>query len=467
MVFSSFPFLFWFLPFCLIVYLLAQKRSKNLVLLFFSIVFYAYGAMETPAYLYLILISVVINWVIGILMEQKRTWKRLWLMIGLVWDFGCLFVFKYTDFFLRNLNHLPLVNLPLLHLILPLGISFFTFQIASYLIDVYRGDVRAEYSLIDLGTYILMFPQLIAGPIVRFSDVQKELHHRTLRIREFQDGMCLFIIGLGRKVLLANMLGGLWSDLDAVGYESISTQAAWMGIIAYSMQLYFDFSGYSQMAIGMGMMLGFHFPQNFNHPYLACSMTDFWRRWHMTLGGWFREYVYIPLGGNRCSKRRMYFNMFVVWTLTGFWHGADWNFILWGMLLFCLLAVEKAGLGKWLEAHKGIGHLYMLFWIPMSWLLFAISDLPQIGIYLAKLFGGGGEALLPQDYVDYFHVYGKFLIIGLLFCTAAPQNFYKALRRSRNPYAPYITTALMLMIFGGSVYCIYKGMNDPFLYFRF
>ena len=467
MVFSSFAFLYWFLPFCIIVYALARKQSKNLVLLFFSIVFYAYGAIETPAYLWLILISVVLNWIFGILIGRRDRFRKLWLCTGLLWDFGCLFVFKYTDFFIRNLNHLPLVKLPLTNLILPLGISFFTFQIASYLIDVYRGTVQPEYSLINVGTYILFFPQLIAGPIVRFSDIQKELHARAVRKQEFINGLELFLIGLGRKVLLANMLGGLWSDLDAVGYESISTKAAWMGIAAYSMQLYFDFSGYSQMAIGMGLMFGFHFPQNFNHPYLSCTMTEFWRRWHMTLGSWFREYVYIPLGGNRKGKRRMYLNMFIVWTLTGFWHGADWNFILWGMLLFCLLAVEKAGLGRFLDAHRLIGHLYMIFWIPMSWLLFAVSDLKEIGVYLSKLFGFGEPALMAGDYIDYWHTYGKFLLIGLLFCTAAPQNLYRKLQRSKWQYAPAVRAALMLLILGASSYCIYKGMNDPFLYFRF
>ncbi len=467
MVFSSFEFLFWFLPFCIIVYALSRKQSKNLVLLFFSIVFYAYGAMETPAYLWLILISVVINWLCGLFIGRKDKLRKMWLILGLSWDFGCLFVFKYTDFFLRNLNVLPFVHLPLTNLVLPLGISFFTFQIASYLIDVYRGTVQAETSLINVGTYILLFPQLIAGPIVRFSDIQKELHSRTVRRQEFLEGLQLFIIGLGRKVLLANMLGGLWSDLDAIGYESISTRAAWMGIAAYSMQLYFDFSGYSQMAIGMGLMFGFHFPQNFNHPYLSCTMTEFWRRWHMTLGRWFREYVYIPLGGNRKGKKRTYLNMLAVWTLTGFWHGADWNFIFWGMLLFCLIAVEKAGLGAFLNKHRFLGHLYMLFWIPMSWLLFAVSDLKEIGIYLSKLFGFGSPALMPTDYINYFGTYGKFLLIGLLFCTAAPQNLYRRLQKSKWQYAPAACTVLMILIFGASAFCIYKGLNDPFLYFRF
>ena len=291
MVFSSFDFLLWFLPFCVIVYMLVRKQSKNLVLLFFSIVFYAYGSLETPAYLYLILISVVVNWIAGMLIGREDRYKKLWLILGLIWDFGCLFVFKYADFFIGNLNRIPHVSLPLTNLVLPLGISFFTFQIASYLIDVYRGDVDVEYDLVDLGTYILMFPQLIAGPIVRFSDVQQQLHRRKVRQKQFIDGIQLFIIGLGKKVLLADRLGDLWSDLKNVGYDSITTQAAWMGIIAYSMELYFDFSGYSQMAIGMGKMFGFKFPQNFNHPYLSTTMTEFWRRWHMTLGTWFKEYV--------------------------------------------------------------------------------------------------------------------------------------------------------------------------------
>ncbi len=517
MVFSSFAFLFWFLPFCLIVYMLVSKRSKNLVLLFFSIVFYAYGAIETPAYLYLILISVVINWIAGMFIGRNDRYKKLYLTIGLVWDFGNLFIFKYADFFLKNLNVLPFVDLPLTNLVLPLGISFFTFQIASYLIDVYRGDVKVEYNLVDLGTYILLFPQLIAGPIVRFSDVQKELHDRTVQRDEFLDGLQIFLIGLGKKVLLANRLGGLWSDLQAVGYDAISTKAAWMGIFAYSFQLYFDFSGYSQMAIGMGKMFGFHFPQNFNHPYLSVTMTEFWRRWHMTLGTWFREYVYIPLGGNRKGQKRMYRNMLVVWALTGFWHGADWNFILWGLLLFGLLAAEKTWYGKFLNRHKAVGHLYMLFWIPMSWLLFAISDMKQLGIYFAKLWGFGGEALFPTDYVNYFSTYGKWLILGLLFSTALPENIYKMMQ-NRQKYqlgqffwlaetlllailavtlkkwwlilliAPvlfreYFYVQLpknrkaavgkvfwmpeLILIFSLSVYCIYRGMNDPFLYFRF
>ncbi len=465
MVFSSFQFLLWLLPFCVVVYLLARKPAKNLVLLFFSIVFYLTGTLDHIGYLYLILFSVVVNWFIGMLIGRRDRFRKLYLIIGLCWDFGCLFVFKYLDFFIKNLNHIPHVNIPLSNLILPLGISFFTFQIASYLIDAYRGTVKVEYNLINLGTYILFFPQLIAGPIVRFSDIQSELHSRSVRVRDFLEGLEQFVIGLGKKVLLANMLGGLWRDLDMVGYESITTPAAWMGIIAYSMQLYFDFSGYSQMAIGMGRMFGFHFPQNFNHPYLSCSMTEFWRRWHITLGAWFREYVYIPLGGNRKGRGRTYLNLLIVWVLTGFWHGADWNFLIWGFLLFGLIALEKAGLGNFLQKHKGLGHLYMLFWIPMSWLLFAISDMKQYGIYLGKLFGFGAAPLMANDYVKYFGTYGKFLIVGLLFCTAAPQNLYRMLSKTR--YGVWFRVAICLAALAGSCYCIYMGMDDPFLYFRF
>lgn len=518
MVFSSFEFLLWFLPFCLIVYMLVRKRTKNLALLFFSIVFYAYGAAGTP-YLWLILASVVINWMAGMLIGKKDRHKKLYLTLGLVWDFGNLFIFKYLDFFIRNTNHLLRLEkpLPLTNLILPLGISFFTFQIASYLIDVYRGDVKVEYNLIDLGTYILMFPQLIAGPIVRFADVQQELHQRTVRRDEFLEGLQIFIIGLGRKVLLANMLGGLWSDLQTVGYDAISGQAAWMGILAYSMQLYFDFSGYSQMAIGMGLMLGFHFPQNFNHPYISTTMTEFWRRWHITLGTWFREYVYIPLGGNRKGTGRMYLNMLAVWALTGFWHGADWNFVIWGLLLFCIMAVEKAGLGKILTEKKWLGHLYMLFWIPMTWLVFAITDMKQIGIYFSKLWGFGEPALMAKDYVKYFGTYGKWLIIGLIFCTNLPEKIYNAMKKRRRTQLAqcfwlaecaviFVCTLIshkwwwllfilpvflremfynglpkkkraalrtyfwipeLAVVLAASLYCIYMGMNDPFLYFRF
>ena len=374
MVFSSFEFLLWFLPFCLIVYLLARKKAKNLVLLFFSIVFYAYGAKETPLYLWLILLSVVINWICGMLIGRKDGHKKLYLSLGLIWDFGNLFIFKYADFFIKNINVLPGVNLPLTHLILPLGISFFTFQIASYLIDVYRGDVKIEYNLIDLGTYILMFPQLIAGPIVRFSDVQKELHDRTVRRNEFNDGVQLFIIGLGRKVLLANTLGGLWTDLQTVGYDSISTRAAILGIIAYSMQLYFDFSGYSEMAIGLARMFNLRFPVNFDSPYQSLNIIDFWRRWHMTLGAWVRDYLYIPLGGNRQGELRKMFNLLLSMLLIGLWHGAGWTFVIWGGIHGVLLLINHEWRRLEIQLPKFLCWGMTFLAVTLAWVFFRAPD---------------------------------------------------------------------------------------------
>lgn len=445
-------------------YAVTKKHTKNMVLLFFSVAFYAYGVQETPEYLLLMTASVLINWLLSGWIASFRRGRKFLLFLGLLWDFGCLFVFKYADFFIQNINRFAKKEIPLTNFVLPLGISFFTFQVASYLIDVYRRRVKPERSIICLATYILCFPQLIAGPIVRFSDIKKELHVRSVSARDFLDGMEIFIIGLAKKVLIANQLAGLWRDLDAIGYESVTTLAAWLGIVAYSLQLYFDFSGYSQMAIGLGRMFGFHFPANFKHPYVSCTMTEFWRRWHITLGTWFREYVYIPLGGNRCGKLRTYFNLLVVWMLTGFWHGADWNFLIWGFLLFLLIAIEKAGLGRFLEQHRLCGHLYMMFWIPMTWLVFAVTDLKQICVYIQKLFGLGSEPLFPTDYIGYFKIYGAFLGIGILFSTRLPEKIYRKLRKSHLGFVRYVFLAGLLALSG---YCMYRGMNDPFLYFRF
>lgn len=464
MVFSSFEFLLWFLPFCIATYALTKKKYKNTMLLFFSVVFYAYGALEHPSHFVLIMLSVVINWWLGCMIARHRRQRKQYLVVGLVWDFGCLFVYKYLNFVLESFNAISPFDFPLVDLVMPLGISFYTFQIASYLIDVYRGSIEHEKSLINLGTYILFYPQLIAGPIVELADVQQELHNRSFKARDVSEGLQLFIIGLGKKVLLANQLAGLWSDLQGVGFESISTKAAWMGIFAYSLQLYFDFWGYSQMAIGLGRIFGFRFPENFKHPYISVTMTEFWRRWHITLGTWFREYVYIPLGGNRGGTKKTYRNLLVVWLFTGLWHGADWNFVLWGLVLYGLIVLEKAKIGKFLNSHRTIGHLYMVFVTPLTWLIFNVSDLKQLAVYFGRLFGIGGEALFPKDYLNYIDTYGLYFVVGILCATPFVENLYKALRRSR--YAN-----MRFLILGGilfaSCYCIYRGMNDPFLYFRF
>lgn len=471
MVFSSLTFLFAFLPIFLVLYYCSPAKYRNGLLFMGSLVFYGIGE---PLYLCLIICSVLVNLGIGLLIDRsgRLSGKRLWLITGLLYNFGLLFFFKYTNFFLENINGVlrlchSSTQLKLLELTLPLGISFYTFQIVSYIVDVYRGKVEADHSVISLGAYLCMFPQLIAGPIVVYSDVRRELHKRTITIHNLDDGLKTFILGLGFKVLLANRVGTLWNEVCTIGFESISTPLAWLGSLAYSMQLYFDFCGYSLMAIGLGKMLGFTIPENFHHPYLSRSVTDFWRRWHITLGAWFREYVYIPLGGNRKGRIRTIVNLGIVWLLTGFWHGAAWNFILWGVFIFLLEILEKNLLLPVLN-HKSIAahifsHIYMILYILVSWTIFAISDFNQLAMYLARMFPffGMGHTLNSYDFVKYLTDYGVLLICCILFCTAGPEKLY---HRFKNKLGGIV---IALIIFWYSVYYLAIGMNNPFLYFRF
>ena len=471
MVFSSLTFLFAFLPIFLVLYYCSPAKYRNGLLFMGSLVFYGIGE---PLYLCLIICSVLVNLGIGLLIDrsERLSGKRLWLITGLLYNFGLLFFFKYTNFFLENINGVlrlchSSTQLKLLELTLPLGISFYTFQIVSYIVDVYRGKVEADHSVISLGAYLCMFPQLIAGPIVVYSDVRRELHKRTITIHNLDDGLKTFILGLGFKVLLANRVGTLWNEVCTIGFESISTPLAWLGSLAYSMQLYFDFCGYSLMAIGLGRMLGFTIPENFHHPYLSRSVTDFWRRWHITLGAWFREYVYIPLGGNRKGRIRTVVNLGIVWLLTGFWHGAAWNFILWGVFIFLLEILEKNLLLPVLN-HKSIAahifsHIYMILYILVSWTIFAISDFNQLAMYLARMFPffGMGHTLNSYDFVKYLTDYSVLLICCILFCTAGPEKLY---HRFKNKLGGIV---IALIIFWYSVYYLAIGMNNPFLYFRF
>lgn len=471
MVFSSLTFLFAFLPIFLVLYYCSPAKYRNGLLFMGSLVFYGIGE---PLYLCLIICSVLVNLGIGLLIDRsgRLSGKRLWLITGLLYNFGLLFFFKYTNFFLENINGVlrlchSSTQLKLLELTLPLGISFYTFQIVSYIVDVYRGKVKADHSVISLGAYLCMFPQLIAGPIVVYSDIRRELHERTITIHNLDDGLKTFILGLGFKVLLANRVGTLWNEVCTIGFESISTPLAWLGSLAYSMQLYFDFCGYSLMAIGLGKMLGFTIPENFHHPYLSRSVTDFWRRWHITLGAWFREYVYIPLGGNRKGRIRTIVNLGIVWLLTGFWHGAAWNFILWGVFIFLLEILEKNLLLPVLN-HKSIAahifsHIYMILYILVSWTIFAISDFNQLAMYLARMFPffGMGHTLNSYDFVKYLTDYSVLLICCILFCTAGPEKLY---HRFKNKLGGIV---IALIIFWYSVYYLAIGMNNPFLYFRF
>lgn len=472
MVFSSLEFLFVFLPIFLVLYYCLADNYRNGLLFAGSILFYGLGE---PTYLFLILYSVLVNYLLGLLISRCMDYpvrKKLLLFLSLLYNFGLLFYFKYMDFFLENINTVLYksgsnLQFTLLHLVLPLGISFYTFQIVSYIIDVYRGTVPVETSFVNLGAYLCMFPQLIAGPIVVYSDIHDALEKRKLTIINLDEGLKTFILGLGSKVILANQIGTLWNEVCMIGYESISTPLAWLGAVAYSMQLYFDFWGYSLMAIGLGKMLGFHMPVNFNHPYTARSVTDFWRRWHITLGAWFREYIYIPLGGNRKGRFTTLRNLLIVWFLVGFWHGADWNFILWGLLIFILQIIEKNLLLPFLRKEhmiaKLLSHAYMTLYILVSWTIFAISDFSQLRIYLARMFPffGIGNTLNSMDFVKYLTTYAPLLLICLFFCTEYPKKLAEKLEQK------LLNVGISVAIFWYAVYYLSIGLNNPFLYFRF
>lgn len=446
MVFSSFQFLFRFLPIFLLIYFLSPQALKNPVIFLGSLIFYYYGVIDHPFYVLLMLFAVLINYVLAIQMNRfdHDTGRRACLLLGLAYNIGILAAFKYLGV-----------------AALPVGISFYTFQISSYLIDVYRRKFPEERSLIMLGTYLCLFPQLIAGPIVTYAQIREQLKERVHSFDNFETGLRVFTLGLIMKVLIANRIGGLWTQTAAIGYESISTPLAWMGLFAFTFQIYFDFYGYSLMAKGLGQIMGFHLPDNFQNPYLAKSMTDFWRRWHMTLGSWFREYVYIPLGGNRSH---LYRNLFIVWILTGLWHGAGWNFVLWGIFTGALICIEKKGLGKWLENNSFWGHLYMFFMVPLSWLLFAVNDFAEIIQYLQRLFPFLGRTegiVFAGDYIKYGKQYALSFFAALLCTSTFPEKIYRKYRFS------FLVTLVLVLLFWACIYCMYLGMDDPFLYYQF
>lgn len=459
MIFSSLLFLSRFIPVFFVLYYLCPARAKNLMLFLGSIVFYAWGE---PKFLILIIISILVNYIAGLLIgwadENKRlVIKKSIFIIAIIYDLSALFVFKYADFFISNINKLSGSEISHLELTLPLGISFYTFQIMSYVIDLYKGRIKVEKSPLILGTYLVMFPQLIAGPIVVYSDVSEKLHDRHINISDIEEGISTFILGLGSKVLIANNVGMLWDDIAAIGYSNIHAGTAWLAVLAFSLQIFFDFNGYSLMAIGLGKMLGFDFPRNFDFPYISRSLTEFWRRWHITLSSWFREYVYIPLGGNRKGKTRTYVNLFVVWFLTGFWHGAGWNFILWGVFFFVMLSLEKAGLKKYLDKNVLISRIYSLILIGLSWMIFAITDINSLGIFFTKLVSFGRD--LSALY--FVRNYGVVLTLGCILSTKAFKDIYE-----KNKKKPVGIIALML-IFVISVAYLTDATYNPFLYFRF
>ncbi len=485
MVFSSLEFVFRFLPIFMVIYFILPDKKiketsvKNIALFLGSLVFYAY---EEPLYVFLLLAMVILNYFVGRALsadygkEAYRIRRKLIFILTLVMDVGILFFFKYAEFVILNLNVLlhflalkTGIDLGIISYVaprMPIGISFFTFQIMSYVIDVYYHRYQAEKNFVTLATYITMFPQMIAGPIVRYPMVKNRLEERHVSGIAFDRGLKLFIFGLGFKVLLANQIGVLWTDLERIGYESISTPLAWLGAFAYSFQIYFDFMGYSLMAIGLGAMLGIKIPENFKDPYASKSVTEFWQRWHISLGSWFREYVYFPLGGSRCSKGKMIRNLLVVWMLTGIWHGAGWNFVLWGFGLFLLIAAEKLFFKKYLDQGKVWPHLYMWFIIPVSWIVFAIPNLERLVVYLSRMFPHLIRLQLDSnvnssDILRYGKEYLPVLLCAVLFSVPKVRKNFLLLRKRK------IGTVAALLIFVLCIYCLSLGLDNPFLYYQF
>lgn len=461
MVFSSLLFLFIFLPVFLICYFVIPKPWRNLILFLGSLMFYAWGE---PIYISIMLFSTVLDYTCGLIIDRFRNHKvlsKVGLGLSIIGNLGMLSYFKYADFFITNINNTFGSQFELLNLALPIGISFYTFQTMSYTIDLYRGKINAQKNIISFGAYVAMFPQLVAGPIVTYATVEKELNHRVITLDSFGEGTIRFIEGLGKKVLLANNIGLLWNQISQTSYGELSIVTGWLGALAFGLQLYFDFSGYSDMAIGLGKMLGFSFPENFNYPYISRSVTEFWRRWHITLGSWFREYVYIPLGGNRVSTARFYANIFVVWFLTGFWHGAGWNFIMWGLLFGTLMVIERGFLLKWLEkCPRFISHIYLLFVILVSWVLFAQNSLGEAISYLKVMFGLTNSPIINTNTLYLLTNFYVLLILGVLFATPLMKNIKAKLPE----WVLYLFYVAVLVL--STAYLVDATFN-PFLYFRF
>ena len=468
MLFSSLNFLFVFLPITLLLYFVAPRGARNFILFIVSLIFYAWGE---PVYVFLMLFSTFFDYVHGYWVDKYRgTGKaKAALISSVVINVLLLGVFKYADFVVANINAWFGMDLPLPHLPLPIGISFYTFQTMSYTIDVYRGDAKMQKNWVAFGAYVTMFPQLVAGPIVRFSTISEQLETRQESPDMFTSGILRFVMGLGKKVLLANSIGMVWDQMAALNAGQASILGAWLGIIAFGFQIYFDFSGYSDMAIGLGKMFGFTFLENFEYPYISKSITEFWRRWHISLGTWFREYVYIPLGGNRKGPGRQLVNIAVVWLLTGIWHGASWNFLAWGAYYCVLLIVEKLFLLKVLEKLPAfVSHIYTLFCVTIGWVLFAFDSFDKGLAYLGQLFGAGGIPLANNISVFAALSHLVLLVLLVLGATPWPARWCRAVMGKVSVIpATAMSNAALVLIFLLSVAYLVDSSYNPFLYFRF
>ena len=460
MLFSSIPFIYYFLPIVFLIYFLIPRRLKNFTLLVSSLIFYAWGEPKLTA---VMLISIATGYVSGLILEKHRNTKkgRLILCLSLLIPVAFLVYFKYADFFIDTFNSATGFSVPLLRVALPIGISFYTFQILSYQVDVYKGT-EAQRNPIDLACYITLFPQLIAGPIVRYTDIERELKARTHTAEKFASGVVKFTVGLGKKILLANTIGSFCTAFDAATDKSVVF--AWVNAVAVALQIYFDFSGYSDMAIGLGRMLGFDFLENFNYPFISKSATEFWRRWHMSLGTWFRDYVYIPLGGNRVSPARHIFNIFVVWFLTGFWHGAGWNYIIWGIFYAVILIAEKLLYGEFLKKHRIFSHIYVTVITLISFTIFNRENMSEMLDCFRLMLGLGGTPLITSEALYYLKSYAVILTVAVIGSTPLMKNLAHRLpEKARYALTPLFVTGVLLL----STAYLADGSFNPFLYFRF
>lgn len=461
MVFSSITFLFYFLPIVLVIYYIFPKKCKNTVLLIASIFFYFYGE---PKYILIIITSIIFTYIFGILIGKYEKHRKLFLILSICFNIGILVYFKYTNFLIQNINLWLSKDIDFIYVVLPIGISFYTFQLISYIVDIYRNEAKVQRNIIKLAMYISLFPQLIAGPIIRYTTIEKQLEDRTHSFSKFTLGVRRLILGLGKKVLIANVLGELCSKFLASNDNSILFY--WLYAISNMLQIYFDFSGYSDMAIGLGKMFGFEFPENFCYPYIATSIRDFWKRWHISLSSWFRDYVYIPLGGNRVSKLKWVRNILIVWFLTGIWHGADWNFIIWGLYFGVLLIIEKIFLEKYLDKiPKGLSRFYTLIIVMISFLIFSGDSINIITKNIGGLIGINTSSIRSLESEYYFKSYFMVIMIGIIGATPIIKNMINHIKMEKMVNLLEVICLLLILIACTSY--IIDGSFNPFLYFRF
>ena len=457
MLFSSITFLFYFLPILLIIYFIVPKKFKNLVLFIFSLFFYFYGE---PKYGFLLLLSCIINYIMGNLIDKYRKRAKVFLIIALMYNIGQLIYFKYLDFFIENINNIFNTNIGFMYIVMPIGISFFTFQTISYVVDIYNKKVESSKSFLNFATYVCLFPQLVAGPIVRYETIASELKNRKSNFDTFALGVKRFTIGLAKKVLIANLLGEMCTSLASLPNGSVMSYL--LEAVGYTLQIYFDFSGYSDMAIGLGLFFGFHFLENFNYPLVASSITDFWRRWHISLSSFFRDYVYIPLGGNRVSLLKWIRNIFIVWFLTGFWHGASWNFILWGLYFAVILVLEKKIYGKYLNNTKVLKYIYTIGLVVISFVIFNRETIGDIKIFLSSMFGLNNLPLINTETLYYIRSYLILLIIAIIASTPLLKVIGNKIKKLEF-LEPVIYIGIIILV---TAYLVDTSFN-PFLYFRF